>query len=55
MMDLNTKAKAYLKELGVFNRGGKIGPDLVIWCRYEGLKCTAVGPTEESVTPVYKE
>jgi hypothetical protein len=38
----------------LLNMGGKIG-NLEIWCRYEGIKCTKAGPTEESVTPTYKE
>ena len=52
--DLNHKAKEYLKAAGLYNRGGRVG-DLTIWCRYEGIKCTEAGPTEESVTPIYKE
>lgn len=53
-LDLNTKAKDYLKGIGVYNHGGKVG-DLVIWCRYVGTKCVQAGPTEESVTPIYAE
>jgi hypothetical protein len=47
--DLNRLAKEYLKQLGLYEPGKKVG-DLEIWCRYEGVECTKVGPTEESVT-----
>lgn len=53
-LDLNPKARDYLVTLGVYDRKKRVG-GLEIWCRYEGIKCTKAGPTEESVTPAYKE
>ena len=52
--DLNPKAKDYLKGLGVYDRSKRVGV-LEIWCRYEGIKCTEAGPSEDSVTLVNKE
>lgn len=48
-LDLNAKAREYLTGIGVYDARKRVG-DLVIWCRYEGVKCMKVGPTEESVT-----
>jgi len=53
-IDLSRPAREYLMRLGLYDQQKKVG-DLEIWCRYEGIKCTRVGPTEESVTPIYKE
>lgn len=53
-IDLSAKAREYLIRLGMYDQHKKVG-DLEIWCRYESNKCTKVGPTEESVTPTYKE
>lgn len=47
--DLNQIAKNYLMHLGTYNASKKVDALEPLWCRYEGVKCVKVGPTEESV------
>lgn len=51
MTDLNPVAKLYLSNIGEYDAHKKLGA-VPLWCRYEGRRCIAAGPTRESVEPV---